>query len=91
MRLYSYTYPEIAKTLGMHHSSIIYLNDYFDIIFPQDYDFRVQYNEIEKKIMVHYQSLILPFVQKLKDNLTHKNQHHLLPVFEIPTGPEVRD
>ena len=51
MRLYSYTYPEIAKTLGMHHSSIIYLNDYFDIILPQDFDFRLKYNEIEKKIM----------------------------------------
>lgn len=51
MRLYSYTYPEIAETLGMHHSSIIYLNDHFDILFPQDYDFRLKYNEIEKKIM----------------------------------------
>jgi hypothetical protein len=51
MRLYSYSYPEIGKFLGMHHSSIIYANESFDIIFPQDYDLRVKYNEIEKKVI----------------------------------------
>jgi len=51
MRLYSYSYPHIAKFLDMHHSSIIYLNNYFDVMSPQDYDFRIQYKDLGQILM----------------------------------------
>lgn len=38
--------------------------------------------EMEEKLFTHYNSLILPFFQKLKVSLTEKNQHYLMEIVE---------